>query len=254
MSSINIHDSLGGENAPIRLLYINPNSSLHFTKETVDYLKSRVPSEVRIDFYTAPSTAPASIDGVHDGILSTAVILQDLGLTARDVKDRNPYISQTYSAVIVACFSAHPLQPALRECLPAVPTQPPVLGIFDSAVNAALQVARTFGIATTGRQWEPLFVEHLRTLGIADSRISGVRGTGFDALSLHGNNAETALLGAALHLVEQGAEAIVLGCAVSFLKCRRPLTDYLPLAGYGSNDRRYGNCDPRKGQQTYPRY
>lgn len=42
-----------------------------------------------------------------------------------------------------------------------------------------------------------------------------MRGTGFDALSLHGNSASDALLGASLDLVAKGAGAIVLGCAVS---------------------------------------
>lgn len=147
-----IHDSLGRSDAPIRILYINPNSTLAFTKETVDYLSTRLPAEVVLDFYTAPSSAPASIDGVHDGILSTAAILQDLGLAARKSDQRQSFISEKYAAVIVACFSAHPLLPALKECLPAVPTQPPVLGIFEASVYAALQLAPTFGIATTGRR------------------------------------------------------------------------------------------------------
>ena len=145
-----IHDVLGDEAAPIKILYINPNSSLHFTKETVDYLQEQTPQEVRIDFYTAPDPAPASIDGLHDGILSTAVVLKDLGLVARDEAQRDATISQTYSAVIVACFSAHPLVPALMESLPDKPTQPPVIGIFEAGVYAALQLSRTFGIATTG--------------------------------------------------------------------------------------------------------
>lgn len=50
-------------------------------------------------------------------------------------------------------------------------------------------------------------------MGIADSRITGIRGTGFNALNLHGGSASDALLDASMQLVEKGAGAIVLGCA-----------------------------------------
>ena len=151
----NVQGSLGHEDAPIRILYINPNSSRAFTQETISYLSSRIPAEVRLDFYTAPPAAPASIDGVHDGIVSTALILQDLGLSAREEGLRNAFISQTYGAVIVACFSAHPLVPALQECLPSYPRKPPVIGIFEASIYTALHLGSTFGIATTGHRRFP---------------------------------------------------------------------------------------------------
>jgi allantoin racemase len=52
-------------------------------------------------------------------------------------------------------------------------------------------------------------------MGIAESRITGVKGTGFNAISLHGNSVNTAILDAAEELVKKGAGAIVLGCGVS---------------------------------------
>jgi Asp/Glu/hydantoin racemase len=156
-----IHDTLGPSDSPVRLLLINPNSTLHFTKETVSYLSSRLPSGVRIDFYTPPSDAPPSIDGTFDGVLSAAVILKDLGLASRHTADNNndaddnaSYVSTTYSAVIVSCFSAHPLVPALQERLPPTLRKPPVIGILEAAVHYGLLLGPTFGIATTGmREW-----------------------------------------------------------------------------------------------------
>lgn len=155
--SAKIHDTLGPADSPVRLLLINPNSTLHFTQETVSYLSSRLPSGVRIDFYTPPSDAPASIDGTFDGVLSAAVILKDLGLDSRRTADNNvadnaSYVSRTYSAVIVSCFSAHPLVPALQERLPFSPRKPPVIGILEAAVHYGLLLGPTFGIATTGRR------------------------------------------------------------------------------------------------------
>jgi allantoin racemase len=157
--SAKIHDTLGPSDSPVRLLLINPNSTLHFTQETVSYLSTRLPSGVRIDFYTPPSDAPPSIDGTFDGVLSAAVILNDLGLDSRhtadsddDAADNASFVSRTYSAVIVSCFSAHPLVPALQERLPFNPKKPPVIGILEAAVHYGLLLGPTFGIATTGRR------------------------------------------------------------------------------------------------------
>jgi Asp/Glu/hydantoin racemase len=55
-------------------------------------------------------------------------------------------------------------------------------------------------------------------MGIADSRVAGVKGTGYIATELHGSDVSDSILDAAEELVlSKGAGAIVLGCAVS--KC-----------------------------------
>lgn len=52
-------------------------------------------------------------------------------------------------------------------------------------------------------------------------------------LGLHGDSAENALLGASLSLIEQGAEVVVLGCAVRLLQnlSARSVTDELERQG-----------------------
>ena len=144
--TVTIHDTIGDDQCPIRLLYINPNSSLSFTKETVDYLSSRLPTAVRLDFYTAPKGGPPSIDGPCDSVLSAALVLKDLQLDSLEASSAAHQLSVTYSAVIVSCFSTHPLIGALQERLGASP----VIGILESAVHFALLLGATFGIATTG--------------------------------------------------------------------------------------------------------
>ncbi|WVQ82955.1 hypothetical protein IAT38_005091 [Cryptococcus sp. DSM 104549] len=209
-----IHGSLGSADAPIRILYINPNSTLHFTQETITYLTGRLPNDVAIEFYTGPVSAPPSIDGTHDGILSTAAILQDLQLAGREHDAPSKFeLSERYSGIVVACFSAHPLVPALKEILSHFAIKPPVVGILESSVLAALQLGSTFGIATTGVQWEALFDEAVRSIGIAESRYTGTKGTGFNAISLHGDGPSSALHSASVELVARGAKVIVLGCA-----------------------------------------
>jgi Asp/Glu/hydantoin racemase len=145
-----IHATIGNQDAKIRVLYINPNSSISMTNESAEYFKDKIAPDLRLDFYTAPETAPPSIDGTHDGILSTAVVLQDLGLNSRLEEERSDFLPVTYDTIIVGCFSAHPLLPALQECLPLTPKTPPVLGIMESAIYTALQLAPAFGIVTTG--------------------------------------------------------------------------------------------------------
>ncbi|EIW67167.1 hypothetical protein TREMEDRAFT_33698 [Tremella mesenterica DSM 1558] len=211
---LNIHSSLGPLDAPIKLLYINPNSTLPFTLETVTYLSESDP--VPIDFYTAPSTAPPSIDGTLHGVISTAEIIRDLKLETFDGVQE---LREKYDAIVVSCFSEHPLIPVLKEQFAlyqgagVMEKKVVVLGILEAGIIAALQLGPTFGIATTGRNWEPLFDQAIRTLLIDPNRYTGTRGTGFNAVNLHGDGPEEKLLEAGVELVEKGAKVIVLGCA-----------------------------------------
>lgn len=144
------HEALGPTDAKLKILYINPNSTISFTQETVEYLRDRLPADVLMDFFTPSSAAPPSIDGTADGVLSSAAVMQEMGLTGPSRKAVAEAICKRYSAIIVSCFSAHPLVPSLKEVLASIQTQPPVLGIFEAGVYTCLQLGHTFGIATTG--------------------------------------------------------------------------------------------------------
>lgn len=236
------HDQFGREVAKIQLLLINPNSTSTFTQDVARHLHPRLPNDVGITFYTPPPEAPASIDGPLDGISSTVVILKDLELQPKGQVVNAPEhssgmsrLATGYSGIVVACFSAHPLVPVLKELLAGYDQPPPVLGILESSILAALQLGPTFGIATTGprtsehtapkhalfemslmnqTEWEPLFDEAVRAMGISPTRYTGTKGTGFNAVSLHGDKAAEALLEASCFLVQKGAKVIILGCAV----------------------------------------
>ncbi|ODO05260.1 hypothetical protein L198_01952 [Cryptococcus wingfieldii CBS 7118] len=207
-------NALGQQVANIQLLLINPNCTTAFTDEIADYLTPRLPADVGITFYTPPGDAPKSIDGPTDGVLSTSVVLRDLLQKGTDGESAGvDKVERGYSGVIVSCFSAHPLVPVLKEIFDGRPQAPPVVGIMESSVLAALQLGPTFGIATTGPQWEPLFDEAVRSLGISSGRYTGTKGTGFSAISLHGAGPADALLQASVDLVAKGARVIILGCA-----------------------------------------
>lgn len=146
-----IHPTIGRPNAPHKILYINPNSTWDMSEEAANYFDNKIAPDVHVTFYTAGPDAPPSIDGTLDGVISTYTILQDLGLSAPNADDRRTAISATSTAVIVGCFSAHPLLPALQEALRSFPPAPPVIGIMEAAIYTALQLAPSFGIVTTGR-------------------------------------------------------------------------------------------------------
>ena len=79
-------------------------------------------------------------------------------------------------------------------------------------------------------------------MGIATSRYTGTRGTGYNAINLQGDDAASALLQASIELVNRGARVVVLGCAVSGLfsesflapSCRK-----CDCAGNGSHEAIY---------------
>lgn len=59
-----------------------------------------------------------------------------------------------------------------------------------------------------------MFKEGLRALGVADSRIAGVRAAGLPVLGLHGDEAMSLLVKTSVEQVrEKGADVVVLGCA-----------------------------------------
>ncbi|OCF40019.1 hypothetical protein I317_06157 [Kwoniella heveanensis CBS 569] len=233
--------SIGSESAQIRILYIGPTSNHQANVLRAKHFTSRISSDVSIDFYNAPKAAPRSIDGTRDGVISTALILQDLGLGDAQLKkdDHNTTNSigvgsesdqgidlNGYGALIVGCFSNHPLVPALRESLPATPRVPPIISLMEVAIFFALQLGPTFGIVTTGRQWEPIFDEAVRALGISPSRYAGTRGCGHNAASV-GDSVDGAVqpvIEAAIELVKNGASVIVLGCG-AMITMRKAIED-----------------------------
>ncbi|WVF69396.1 hypothetical protein IAT40_004172 [Kwoniella sp. CBS 6097] len=219
--------SIGSESSPIRILYIGPTSNPHANVLRTRYFAPRIPADVGVDFYNAPNASPRSIDGTRDGVISTALILQDLGLDGvRTVQTRINDLStgesgpdqdlnlNAYGAIIIGCFSNHPLIPALRESLPATPRVPPIISLMEVAIFFALQLGPTFGIVTTGKQWEPIFDEAVRALGINWSRYTGTRSCGHNAASVceSADGAVQHVTEAAVELVKNGASVIVLGC------------------------------------------
>lgn len=181
-----------------------------------------------LEFYTAPPSAPPSINDEATAALSTSETLPDLlSFLARP---ENTYNAQSplfreYSAYLVACYSAHPLTSVLRQKVVG-----PVLNIFQASVLHAKMLAQPFGIVTTGNYWEPVLEnatmrflsgrdsdEDTNTTNVKDvADFVGVRSTGLSAIELHSTPREEVnkrIEEASADLVRHGAKVILLGCA-----------------------------------------
>nr|WOD46170.1 hypothetical protein [Trichoderma atroviride] len=184
----------------VNILLLNPNSSLAMTK-TMEESANRVSAFYPVmptanphsPTYTAPEQAPASIDNQQGIDASVEAVTND--------PEFMPWFrSRAFDAVLVACFSVHPLVTQLAHSLKPVP----VIGIFEASILNVLplipmaeadraQKQRKWGIVTTGAFWET----HLSN-GVAaflgsstasssfnDPRFAGVFSTGLNAGDFH---------------------------------------------------------------------
>ncbi|KAI1842053.1 hypothetical protein JX265_013592 [Neoarthrinium moseri] len=207
----------GSYNANI--LVLNPNSSKDMT-ETIETAIGAIPlsDSTSLEFYTAPSAAPPSINDGDDIAASTVAVLADGWWDTGN--------ERSFAGMLVACYSVHPLVGQLRQ----KQSRPVVTGIFEASILTALALLRgpgdKWGIVTTGKWWE----EHLAN-GVLDflgapektdrtenSKFAGVESTGLNASDFHHGVAPEVvnrkIRDATKRLLAKGnVTCIVMGCA-----------------------------------------
>lgn len=136
-----------------------------------------------------------------------------------------------YDAVLVACYSVHPLVQWLARDGPHLA----VAGIFEASVLAALSLlgppvageggerSRMWGVVTTGKFWEAHLGDGVRHFlgqekGEGNSKFGGVESTGLNAGDFHGGVDPAVirqkLKQATQRLLSRGpVECVVMGCA-----------------------------------------
>ncbi|CAK7274298.1 Protein dcg1 [Sporothrix epigloea] len=151
-----------------------------------------LPKHLELSTYTAPAESPASINDGADLERSTAAVLASFDIEAA---------SQDYDAILVACFSVHPLVTSLCERLSGTGLH--VTGIFEASLVTALTLLpaypcgvqtsyKSWGIVTTGKFWETHLADGVAAyLGQhqgdrMSSKFAGVYSTGLDAGDFHG--------------------------------------------------------------------
>lgn len=219
----------------VRILVINPNSNKGMTHGLDDLIASLSFSTelTQITTYTAPS-GPTSINNEDDAHETAVIILKDF--------EETPSLNE-YDAYVVACYSQHPLVPALRKRQKTKNGGlKPVIGIFEASISTSLNVVNSsghvfssgsekesvpskFGIVTTGKAWIPLLTMGVNAyLGAGDSEdksqsraFKGVESTGLNADELHTAPEEEVrqrMIDATRRQIrDRDVCAIILGCA-----------------------------------------
>ncbi|GJN78519.1 hypothetical protein PLIIFM63780_002013 [Purpureocillium lilacinum] len=215
--------SSGGAGAALpRILLLNPNTNTGMTESMAAVARSTpVSPSVDIVPYTCASGTCASIDNQHDIDASARSIWRDIN----ESQAINP--RDDFDAVLVACFSVHPLVRELAPADVADDDRPAVTGIFEAGVHAAVALTQTtgggggggsgaqWGIITTGEFWEKHLTEGVVAAG-ADERFAGTFSTGLTAGQMHSLSAEEVrerLSVAARRLLQKrDVRCIVMGC------------------------------------------
>lgn len=187
----------------INILLVNPNSTSYMTEACLRSVEDTLPPHVTVHGFTGPSTGPIAIEGKLDGVLSAADCMRALVPLVRASPVR-------FDAFLVACFSAHPLIPALREEF----TQP-AIGIMEAALYASRMCGDRLGVITTSQRSS---ISHARAIGEYGfaAYSAGCETSSVAVLELESRPREEVyanLVAAANRLVEKGADCICLGCA-----------------------------------------
>ncbi len=193
---------------PMNIILINPNTTEAMTTRMHTAVSPLMGEGAKLTAITADYGAP-SIEGYYDEVFAVPPMIEALKPIADQV-----------DGVVVGCFDDTGVD-ALR-CLLDVP----VVGICQAAMQAAAVVANKFSIVTTLPVSVPA-LEHL-VLRYGFERLCGrVRAADIPVLDLEENTEKaTRLIAAELEraLAEDGAEAIVLGCA-GMVELSRSLTE-----------------------------
>ncbi len=181
----------------MRLLLVNPNTTVSMTEKAAVAARAAAASGTEIIAATS-RMGPVSIEGHYDGALAIPGLLAEL-------RERQP---ARYDAAIIACFDDTGLDAARAFA------DVPVLGLCESAVATAGFLAQRFTVVTTLERSRVLIDNLVRRYGMGDR--ARVRAADIPVLELE--DAASGAIGklrAEIEkaLSEDGAEAIVLGCA-----------------------------------------
>ncbi|GIZ38091.1 hypothetical protein CKM354_000151500 [Cercospora kikuchii] len=187
----------------IRVLLINPNATPSMTASCVASVLPTLPPDVSVTPFTGPSNdAPTAIEGQVDAILSSAACFRSLLA--------QPDLIATHDAILVACYSAHPLINMLREEYDL-----PVIGIMESSLLVSRTLGSKFGIvATSGRS----AIAHWSNVAYYNMSpyCAGIESCDLGVLDLERLPREEVmkiLQDVSRELISQGAEVLCLGCA-----------------------------------------
>jgi allantoin racemase len=180
----------------MQILVVNPNTTASMTRK-IGMAASAVASKETEIVAVNPDFGPPSIEGYFDEVFSVPGLIAEM----QKVPDMDAYV--------IACFDDTGLEAA--RCF----TDAPVIGIGEAAFHMASLIAGKFGVVTTLSRSISAIEHNLVKYGLA-SRCAKVRASDVAVLELEepGSDAFHRIsreIGKAIQ--QDGAEAIVLGCA-----------------------------------------
>lgn len=180
----------------MKIQVVNPNTTVRMTA-AIAAAAERATGERFAIRCTQPARGPASIETFADTIEAVPGVLAEL----------RAGISHGCVGHVIACFD-DPGVDACREIADG-----PVLGIAEGSMMAARVIAARFGVVTTASAGIPLIHDMAYRYG-AHRHLQSVRSCDMAVLDLDGSAESNARVRAtARALCEDGAEAVVLGCA-----------------------------------------
>lgn len=182
----------------MRIHVINPNSTVAMTRTIAAAARTAATAGTEIDAETGYGT-PASIEGYRDEAMAVPAMLT--AIIAAEARGADVHV--------IACFD-DPGLAAAREV-----AKGPVIGICQAAIQVAMTIAARFTVITTLPRSVPVIEDLVQVYG-AGQRCRKVRAVDMPVLALESDpiGAQARLLAETRLAMEQdGAEAIVLGCA-----------------------------------------
>lgn len=180
----------------MRILVVNPNTTASMTAKIATAARRTARPETEIMAVT-PADGPQSIEGFYDAAFCVPGLISEI--------QAHPDVA----AVVIACFDDTGLDAA--RCA----TDVPVVGIGEAAFHTACFLANRFSVITTLSRSVPAIENNLSRYGLA-GRCGKVRATDIPVLDLETDGPDVqARIAEAIKeaIAEDGAEAIVLGCA-----------------------------------------
>ncbi|MDX3929694.1 MAG: aspartate/glutamate racemase family protein [Shinella sp.] len=194
----------------MRILLVNPNTTRSMTEKAA--AAARAVASPGTEIMAATSLmGPASIEGHYDGAMALPGLLHEIGKGEKAGAD----------AAVISCFDDTGLDAA--RAMAGIP----VVGLCESALVTAGFLAQRFTVVTTLERSRVLIEDLATRYGMANR--AKVRAADIPVLQLEetGSDAIAKLRGQIeLALKEDGAEAIVLGCAGMADLARQLQEDY----------------------------
>lgn len=181
----------------MRVLVINPNTTQAMTDEIAHAARAVAAPTTELDCIS-PAGGPRSIEGFADEAIAAYHTLETVARTQGQ-----------YDGYVIACFG----DPGLYACREL--SDVPVVGIAEAAMHTACLVAHRWSIVTVIPRVEPFIAEAVHRAGLGQ-RCASIRCTPLSVLEIEQDIERTKRLileYARKAIDEDGAEAILLGCA-----------------------------------------